>query len=355
MPGKVKGLMERLRDGETVVIAEGYLFIFEKRGYLKAGHFVPEVVVEYPELVRLQYQEFARAGSDVVLAFTYYANREKVKLAGREHEIEKINRTALRMAREVADETGTLMAGNICNTNIFVPNDPENHAKIKGFFKEQIEWAVAEKADFILGETFSDYGEAMIALEAIKEYGKGLPAVINYAWHKREVNGRPATLDGVDLCEAFQKLEAAGADVLGLNCARGPATMMPLMKEIKTYVKVPLAAIPVTYRTTEKEPNFQSLTDPISGVRLFQQDLDAALCSRTDIVDFGKSCKELGIQFVGLCCGNDSHYTRTLCETLGRTVPASRYSVDMSKHYVFGTQSNLCSRYTKGEGKQFTA
>ena len=66
--------MERLRDGETVVIAEGYLFVFERRGYLKAGAFVPEVVVEYPELVRIQYEEFVRAGSDVVLAFTVSTN-----------------------------------------------------------------------------------------------------------------------------------------------------------------------------------------------------------------------------------------------------------------------------------------
>lgn len=102
-------------------------------------------------------------------------------------------------------------------------------------------------------------------------------------------------------------------------------------------------------------PFFPVYSVSTAGIRLFPQDLDAGLCSRTDIKTFGQACKELGIQVVGLCCGNDSHYTRTLCETLGRTVPASRYSVDMSKHYVFGTQANLCSRYTEGEGKQFTA
>ena len=64
------GLMERLRDGETVIIAEGYLFVFERRGYLTAGSFVPEVVLEHPELVRQQYEEFVHAGSDVVQAFT---------------------------------------------------------------------------------------------------------------------------------------------------------------------------------------------------------------------------------------------------------------------------------------------
>ena len=66
----VVGLMERIKDGETVILAEGYIFEFERRGYLKAGHFVPEVVLEHPNLVKESYREFVHAGSDVVLAFT---------------------------------------------------------------------------------------------------------------------------------------------------------------------------------------------------------------------------------------------------------------------------------------------
>ena len=62
--------MERLKDGNKVICAEGYLFNFERRGYLQAGAFVPEVVLDHPELVRAQHEEFVHAGSDVVLAFT---------------------------------------------------------------------------------------------------------------------------------------------------------------------------------------------------------------------------------------------------------------------------------------------
>ncbi|XP_022100759.1 betaine--homocysteine S-methyltransferase 1-like [Acanthaster planci] len=355
MPGKVKGLMERLRDGETVVIAEGYLYVFERRGYLKAGAFVPEVVVEYPHLVRQQYEEFYRAGSDVVLAFTYYAHREKLSLIDRERDLEKMNRTALRMAREVADQTGSLMAGNICNSNIYEPDNPDISAKIRDMFKDQIEWAVEEGADFILAETFSDFGEALLALEAVKEYGKGLPVIVNLAWHKKEVNGRPATIDGVEICETFKRLEAAGADVLGLNCARGPATMLPLIEEIQKCIKTPVAAIPVPYRTTEAEPNFQSLTDPLSGAPIFPLDMNPVQCNRSDIKEFGKRCMELGIQVVGICCGNDSYLTRTLCETLGRKVPASRYSADMSLHYLLGTSDKLSERHIRGEVRQHTS
>ncbi len=64
------GFLDRLKDGEYILCAEGYLFQFERRGYLKAGAFVPEVVLEHPELVRQQYEEYVHAGSDVVLAFT---------------------------------------------------------------------------------------------------------------------------------------------------------------------------------------------------------------------------------------------------------------------------------------------
>ncbi len=64
------GLLERLKVGEDIVVAEGYLFNFEARGYLKAGAFVPEVVIEHPGLVRELHEEFVHAGSDVVQAFT---------------------------------------------------------------------------------------------------------------------------------------------------------------------------------------------------------------------------------------------------------------------------------------------
>ena len=61
--------MERIRDEETVIMAEGYLFELERRGYLQAGAFIPEVVLEHPHVVKSVYEEFAHCGSDVILAF----------------------------------------------------------------------------------------------------------------------------------------------------------------------------------------------------------------------------------------------------------------------------------------------
>src|SRR6202051_3112347 len=100
---KKLGLLERLAAG-PVICAEGYLFRSERRGYLQAGAFVPEVVLEHPEVVRQLHRDFVHAGSDVVEALTYYAHREKLRLIGREGDLEPINRQALELAKSVAME-----------------------------------------------------------------------------------------------------------------------------------------------------------------------------------------------------------------------------------------------------------
>src|SRR5260370_21951176 len=115
------GLLERL-DAGPVICAEGYLFEFERRGYLQAGAFVPEAVLEHPDLVAELHREFVHAGSDVVEAFTYYAHPEKLRVIGREKDLEKINKQALKITRNDAKENDSLVAGTICNTSHYVPD-----------------------------------------------------------------------------------------------------------------------------------------------------------------------------------------------------------------------------------------
>jgi len=104
-------LRERLRD-ETLVVAEGYLFELERRGYMKSGPYVPEVVLDFPDAVRELHREFLRAGSDVMVAFTYYGHRKKLRMIGREDDLEPLNRQALRLAKDVASEGDALVAGD---------------------------------------------------------------------------------------------------------------------------------------------------------------------------------------------------------------------------------------------------
>ncbi|MDQ3044627.1 MAG: homocysteine S-methyltransferase family protein [Chloroflexota bacterium] len=330
------GLLERLAQG-PVICAEGYLFEFERRGYLQAGAYVPEVVLEHPELVAQLHREFVHAGSDVVEAFTYYAHREKLRLIGKEHLIEEMNRQALVIAKEVAAESGALFAGNICNTNVFT-GDEESKRSVRSMFEEQVGWAVDAGADLIIGETFSWGEEALIALDVIRRSGK--PSVITLAIHQQ-----PETREGWSPADACVRLEDAGADVVGLNCIRGPETLLPLLRSIRAKVKGHVAALPVPYRTRDEEPSFQSLRDPnyseVPGGRAFPTALDPFVCNRYEIADFAKEAFDLGIQYLGVCCGAGPHHIRAMAEALGRTPPASRFSPDMSKHAFLGADPPL--------------
>jgi betaine-homocysteine S-methyltransferase len=98
-----KGILERLKDG-PVLGDGGYLLELERRGYVKAGPFTPEVAVEHPDALRQLHLEFLRAGSEVLQTCTFYASEEKLRSAGYAKQVEQINRMAARIAREVAGD-----------------------------------------------------------------------------------------------------------------------------------------------------------------------------------------------------------------------------------------------------------
>ena len=328
-------LLERLELG-PVICAEGSLFEIERRGYLQAGAFVPEVVLDNPHVVTELHREFMHAGSDVIEAFTYYANRDKLKIMGREGDLEEINRTALTLAKDVAAEGDALFAGNICNTNIFLPDDAESKKVARGMFEEQVGWAMDAGVDFIIAETISFYEEALLALEVIRE--AGAISVVTLAVH------RDGLRDDYTVPDACQRLKDAGADVVGMNCIRGPNTMLTELEKIAKTVKGPLAALPVPYRTTPEEVNFQALTD--SGCdcipdRPFPTALEPLTCNRYEIAEFAKKALALGVNYQGVCCGAGPHHIRAMAEALGKNPPASRYTADMSKHYALGDNAQL--------------
>ena len=330
------GLMERLDQG-PLVCAEGYLFEFERRGYLQAGAYVPEVVLDHPELVSGLHREFVHAGSDVVLAFTYYGHREKLRMVGKEDLLEPLNREALALAVEVATEAGVLSAGNLCNTNVFGP-DRASQLAVRGMFEEQMSWITDAGVDFVVAETFSFAAEALIALESIQE--AGLPAVVTLAVHQAD-----ETRDGWSPEEACRRLADAGAEVVGLNCIRGPRTMLPLIERIRATVDVHVAALPVPYRTTSEQPSFGSLRDPdcdcVPDGRPFPTALDPFTCNRYEIAEFARAAHGIGVNYLGVCCGAGSHHIRAMAEALGKVPPASRYSPDMSKHAFLGSDDLL--------------
>jgi betaine-homocysteine S-methyltransferase len=325
-----KGILERLQQG-VVLGAEGYVFELERRGYLKAGPYVPEVVLDSPNAVKELHREFLRAGAEVMVALTYYAHRDKLKTVGREGDLERLNRQAVRLAREVAAEGDALVAGNICNTWAYDPKDKAASSRIvRAMYAEQLGWAADEGVDFVIAETNDYLGEALIGLEVIKDLG--LPAMVTLAsTHPGE------TWDGYDYVEACKILADHGADIVGLNCDRGPATMLPIVERLRATVPGYIAAQPVPYRTTRATPTFETLRADGSD-RAFPLALEPFLCTRFEMADFARQAKDLGVNYIGICCGGAPHYVRAMAEALGRTVPASRYSPAMELHPMLGGQ-----------------
>jgi len=318
-----KNILKRLKK-DVVVGAEGYVWELERRGYIKAGPYVPEVVLDYPEAVKELHREFLLAGSEVMVALTYYANRNKLADVGRENDLEKLNRKAVQIANEVANEGNALVAGNICNTWMY---DPENKTKsskiVRKMYEEQLQWAAEEGIDFVISETNDYLGEALIGLEVIKSLG--LPAMVTLATVQKD-----KTRDGYDYVEACKILEENGADIVGLNCDHGPETMFPIIEKVRKKVKGYVAMQPVPYRTTQKTPAFENLKN--NGKGAYPIALETFQMDRFALAEFAKKAKKIGVNYIGLCCGNIPVYTRAVSEALGRKVTGSKYSPAIELH-----------------------
>lgn len=333
-------LIQRLNEG-PVICAEGFLFEIEKRGYLSSGEFVPMVSLEHPEALENLHKDFQHAGSDVVEAFTYNAHREKMRVIGKEELIEPLNRAALQIAKKVADNPidggePNLMAGNISNSNIWEQGNLDSHKEVEKMFNEMVGWSVDEGADLLVGETFYYAEEAYMALDIIQK--AGLPSVITIApMAENEMR------DGVSILDTMKELEQRGADVVGMNCFRGPDTMMPYLREARKVLKCHMGALPLPFRTTDANPTFFNLPDdhgcscPAPHGRTFPTALDPLYCNRYEIREFGKEAFELGINYLGVCCGATPMHIREVAEAAGLTVPASKYRENMSNHFMYGT------------------
>ena len=335
-----KDLITRLDNG-PVLCAEGYLFAMERRGYLSAGAFVPEVVLENPEVVTQLHREFIRAGSDVVQAFTYYGHREKLRIIGKEDLLESLQKNALQIAKDAANEFHELdlmVCGDVANTNVYDPNDKDSIKQCQKMYEEQIGFAKEAGVDFVVAETISWTEEMKIALKAIKD--ENLIAVANFAIPRGD-----KTREGHSPEDACKMMEDLGADVVGLNCHRGPAMTTRLLDKIRDSVSCHVAGLPVPYRTTLQEPGFLNITDEgcdcIPGGNAFPVALDNLYCNRYEMAEFALDCAKKNINFIGICCGAEAHHVREMAVALGKKPIAMKYMPDMQKHFHHGSDATL--------------
>src|SRR6202023_1105394 len=246
------GILERLKHG-PVLGDGGYLLELEKRGWVRPGPFTPEVAIVYPDALRELHIEFREAGAEVLQALTFYASRDKLATVGLENRLEELNRSAVRVAREVAGDQ-CLVAGNISLTWMYEPGSPAAADRVRKTFDEQLAVQVDEGVDFIIGETFSFLGEALIAVERAKK--TGLPSMVTICFENKD-----ETAEGTHAADAAKTLFDAGADIVGMNCLRPPQHMLGPMEQIRKAVDGYLACQPVAYNTPKDKRDFTSPPD----------------------------------------------------------------------------------------------
>ncbi len=302
-----RNILERLAAG-PVLGDGGYLLELEKRGYVQAGPFTPEVVIEHPDALRELHREFLRAGAEVLQTMTFYASDDKLATVGLEGRVDDINREAVRIAREVATEGDALVAGNLSLTWAYEPDDPANADHVRALFDRQLHDQLdAGPPDFWIGETFSFVGEALLFVERAK--ATGLPVMVTMAFEKLPA----AAYEGDDPADCARKLAEAGADIVGVNCLNAPAQQLPIAIAMREALgdSVPVAVQPVAYATTDEMPDFTSWP-------AFPYGLTAMTLPRADLARFAADARDAGIRYIGSCCGSVAEHVRAMAKVLGK-------------------------------------
>ncbi|XP_071490672.1 betaine--homocysteine S-methyltransferase 1-like [Diadema antillarum] len=310
-----RGLLERLDGGEIVVGDGGYVFALEKRGYVKAGPWTPEATVEYPEAVRQISKEFLRAGADVIQAFTFYASDDKLENRANKslekHTGALINQRACEIAREVA-ELGNgngpgLMAGGVCQTPAYLSGGTKE--QVQAVFRKQAEVFINNDVDFMIAEYFEHVEEAEWAVEELKKTGK--PIVCSLCI------GPEGDMHDVSAADCAVRMAKAGADVVGVNCHFDPFVSLKavaLMKEglDKAGIKRHLMLQPLAFSTPDcGKQGFIDLPE-------FPFGLEPRIMTRWECHRYARESYDLGVRYIGGCCGFEPYHIRAVCEELSK-------------------------------------
>ena len=308
-----RGILDRLSD-DVVLGDGGYLLELEKRGYVQAGPFTPEVVIEQPHALVELHREFLRAGADVLQTMTFYASDDKLATVGLAGKVDEINRNAVGIARDVAAEGEALVAGNLSLTWAYDPSDPGSADHVRALLDRQLQDQMdAGPPDFWIGETFSYTGEALLFVERAK--ATGLPVMATMCFETLPAR----SYEDDTPADAAKKLADAGADIVGVNCLNGPAQQLPIAVEMVRAVGTgtPVAAQPVAYATTDDSPDFTSWHD-------FPYGLSARTLARGDLASFAADARAAGVRYIGSCCGSVAEHVRAMAKVLGKAPTEER-------------------------------
>lgn len=282
----------------TLTVLDGAMGTMLQRGGMRPGE-IPELLnLTRPQLVEDIQRAYVEAGSRIIYANTFGANRHKLAKTG--HTVLEVVLAAVQNARRAAaghdDVKIALDMGPL--GELLEPMGTLSFDAAYDLFAEIAEAGEKAGADLAVIETMTDLQEARAALLAVKER-TSLPAIVTMSFDEM---GR--TFTGCTVASMARTLTGLGADAVGVNCSLGPVQLLPLVEELCRNTTLPVVV----------KPN-AGLPDPVDG----HYDL-----SPTDFAQAMLPMLELGVSVVGGCCGTDPEYIRALVAAVKDRVPGPR-------------------------------
>ena len=280
---------------DALTLLDGAMGTMLQKMGLRPGE-IPELAnLTHPDWIHKIHAGYLAAGSQVVYANTFGANRLKMRLTG--HYVREIVTAGVRIAKEAAAGTGALVGLDVGPIGALLePLGTMPFEEAYDIFAEIMQAGRDAGADLIAIETMTDLQETRAALLAAKEH-TDLPVFVTMSF---DPSGR--TFTGCAPACMARVLEGLGADAVGLNCSLGPREALPLVREIARNTRLPVIA----------KPN-AGLPDPVDG----HYDLSPA--------DFARDMRglvEAGATVVGGCCGTDPEYITALKTALSGVTPS---------------------------------
>jgi len=262
-----------------------------------------ELNVRNPEIVLEVHRQYVKAGAEILETNTYGANRVKLRGFGIEDELRDINTRAAEIARKAAGD-GVYVAGAIGPLGIRIePYGPTALDEAREFFREQATALNDAGVDLFVCETFSNISELEQAIAAIREVCS-LPIV---AQMTIGTDGR--TIFG-DVPKTFtQRLDRAGADVIGINCSVGPDLMLDAVEEIAS----------VTAKKISCQPN-AGLPRDVNGRQMY-------MASPEYFSKYAKRLIHKGVKFIGGCCGTTPEHIKMMADAVRPLSPRRTFVI----------------------------
>lgn len=270
--------------------------ILQKRG-MPVGVCPEEWIIENEDVLCNLQKEYIEAGSDVVYAPTFSANRIKLEEYGLSDNIKEINEKLVAVSKRAVKEAGAdreiLVAGDITMTGRQVyPVGTLPFEELIDIYKEQIGYLEEAGVDFLVVETMMSLQECRGAVIAAKEVSE-LPVMVTLTFNE---DGR--TLYGTDPATAALVLTTLGVDAVGVNCSTGPDKMIEIVKEMSKYADIPIVAKPNAGLPMLEDG--ETVYD--MGPEQFAQEMIALVDAGADIL--------------GGCCGTTPEHIKMLVDLL---------------------------------------